>query len=111
MAKVLDLRNVERPTLELTLNDDAGTTLHLTMPTEGMVQEMQDVGKELTQKGSTEGVAMAYDLTARLISCNREGTVVTVDDLRNKYRFNLETLFIFYKAYFEFINEIQNAKN
>ena len=113
MAKVLDLRNVERPTLELVLNDEAGTTLHLTMPTEGMVQELQDMGKRLSeaQKGDMEGVALAYELTARLMSCNRDGIAVTVDDLRGKYRFDLETLFIFYGAYFEFINEIKNAKN
>lgn len=113
MARILDLTTVERPTLELILNDDAHTKLHLTLPTEGMVQELQGVGKQLgkAQKGNTEGVAIAYDLTARLMSCNRDGVTVTVDDLRGKYRFDLETLFIFYGAYLEFINEIKNAKN
>jgi hypothetical protein len=104
---------VQRPTLELVLNDEAGTTLHLTTPTEGMVQELQDVAAELrdAQKGDMESVALAYELTARLMSCNRDGVTVTVEDLRGKYRFDLETLFIFYGAYLEFINEIKNAKN
>lgn len=113
MAKVLDLTTVERPTLELILNDENRTRLHLTLPTEGMIQELQEIGTRLggATKGDQESVAVAYELTARLMSCNREGVAVSVEDLRGRYGFNLETLFIFYKAYFEFINEIKEEKN
>lgn len=113
MARVLDLNTVERPMLELHMADENRTVLYLTTPTEALVQELQELGKKLpdVQSGNVDSIAFAYDLTARLMSCNRDGVKVTADDLRHKFCFKLETLFIFYGAYFDFINEIKNQKN
>ena len=50
-------------------------------------------------------------MAAKLMSCNRAGLQVTVDDLRNKYKLNLEALIVFYNVYLSFLNEITSAKN
>lgn len=115
MAKILDLNSVEqRPTLELTLQDKEKTTLQVTIPTEGLVNELEDMGPELTRivsKGDKEGLDQAFDLAARLISCNRNGVTITADELRNKYNMALETLIVFMSAYLDFITEITERKN
>jgi hypothetical protein len=57
-----------------------------------------------------------YDLAARVMSCNRQGISVTVDDLKNKYWpkdkvANQLYLLTFFKAYVDFIEELKQAKN
>ena len=57
------------------------------------------------------GIPVIYDLAARLISCNTQGLAVSADDLRDKYKLNLEALVVFYNVYLDFINEAASAKN
>lgn len=114
MAKVLDLNTVERPTLELTLQDEAKTTILVSTPSEALVRELEEVSAEmdaLFRRGDKESVDAIYDLAARLISCNHQGLQVTADELRTKYRMGLESALLFYGAYLDFINELTNAKN
>jgi hypothetical protein len=115
MAKVLDLNKVEQlPTLELTLQDNDKTTLLVTIPTEGLINELEATGPQLTAvlaKGDKEGTDMAFDLAARLISCNRNGKTITAQELRDVYHMSFETLLVFYSAYLDFITEIKNLKN
>lgn len=114
MAKVLDLNTVERPTLELTLQDKEKTTILVSTPSEALVRELEEVAAEmdaLYRRGDKESVDAIYDLAARLISCNRQGLQVTADELRTKYKMSLESAVIFYNAYLEFINELTNEKN
>ncbi|MBR5879148.1 MAG: hypothetical protein IKY91_06300 [Akkermansia sp.] len=113
MNKVLDLNTVQRPTLELTLMDDARTTFRVSTPTEAMVQELQQMGSELEslKSGNRDAVATIYNLAARLISCNRDYIVVTAEELRSKYRMDLESAILFFSAYMDFISAIQNEKN
>ena len=67
--------------------------------------------KEMLSKGDKEGVDMAFDLAARLISCNRNGRNITGSQLRKKYNMSFETLLVFYSAYLDFIEEVKNSKN
>lgn len=114
-TKVLDLNNVEQlHTLELTLQDEKKTTLMVTIPTEALVQELDAQGPELTKvlkRGDKEGIDGAFDLAARLISCNRNDIEITGQQLRNEYGMKFETLIMFYSAYMDFIAEIRNLKN
>lgn len=115
MAKVLDLNNVEQlPTLELTLQDEDRTTVLVTIPTEGLINELESAGPQLTKvlsKGDKEGIDTAFDLAARLISCNRNGKKITSEELRKVYHMSLETLLVFYSAYLDFVEEVKNLKN
>lgn len=114
MAKVLDLNTVERPTLELTLQDKERTTILVSTPSEGLVRELESVAPELSkmyETGNQESVDAIYDLAARLISCNRQDKQVTAEELRTKYKMGLESALLFFSAYLDFINELTNAKN
>lgn len=114
MSKKLDFNTVTRPVLELTMMDDERTVINVTAPTEGLVEELTSIAphlNEIKNSGDAESIAAIYDLTARVMSCNRSGVTVTADELRGKYKINLEALIIFFAAYIEFIDEITNAKN
>lgn len=114
MAKVLDFNTIERPVLELVMQDDERTHIRVSTPTESLVEELAQLAPQLDkvlQSKDAESVAAIYDLAARLINCNRDCIKVTPEDLRGKYRMNLESLIIFFGAYVDFINEVTNAKN
>lgn len=114
MAKVLDFNALTRPTLPLIMRDDRKTEITLIAPTEGLVEELQSMAPHMTgalAASEQEAVPVIYDLAARLMSCNTAGLQVTAEDLRDKYRMNLEGLIVFYNVYMDFLTEITNAKN
>lgn len=115
----LDFNSINRPVLELTMMDEAKTIITVTSPTEGLVEELEATLPELQKvlAASDQGALdAAYDLAARVMSCNKQGLTVTVEDLRGKFwpkdrMRNLENLVFFFGAYMEFISEINSAKN
>jgi hypothetical protein len=124
MVKILDLNTIEIPTMELVLPGAERTTLHITAPTEAMINELQswsktDLGKLST--GNAESVELSWDLAARLLSCNLEDVKFTAAELRAKIaetdackKHNVDPLFVLIrivKVYMEFIHEIENEKN
>lgn len=112
--RVLDF-NVERlPVLTLVMRDDAKTRIDVTTPTEGMYEELLEIGPKLTvaaKDPESFNAQESYELAARLISCNQQGLRVTAKDLAVKYRFNLESLILFYGAYVRFVDEVTSIKN
>ena len=114
MARVLDFNTIERPVLELVMQDDERTHIKVSTPTESLVEELATLAPQLEkvlQSQDAESIAAIYDLAARLINCNRSFVKVTPEDLRDKFRMNFESLIIFFGAYVDFINEVTNAKN
>ena len=114
MAKTLDFNSMKRPILRLVMQDEAKTNIDVSTPTEGLIEELAAATRELDavlQSGDASMVQAIYDLAARLISCNRNFMKVTAEELRDKYKLNLEDLVIFYSAYLDFIDEVTNSKN
>lgn len=114
MAKTLDFNTLTAPTLPLVMRDERRTEIIVSTPSELLVEELQALAPELTKvldAGDVESVKAVYGLAAKLISCNRSGLQVTAEDLRDKYKLNLEALIVFYNVYLDFLNEITNAKN
>ena len=114
MAKTLNFNTINPPTLPLVMSDPDQTQITVTTPTEGMVEELQEMAPALdkvVKANDAESIKAVYTLAAKLMSCNREGLQVTVDDLRGKYRLGLETLIVFFNAYLDFLDEFKNAKN
>ena len=114
MAKTLDFNIIAPPTLPLIMRDERRTEIIVSTPSERLVEELQALAPELTKilgTNDTESIKAVYGLAAKLISCNRSGLQVTAEDLRDKYKLNLEALIVFYSVYLDFVNEIINAKN
>lgn len=110
---VLDLNNAKRPTLEVCMTDEARTVLRVTTPSEAVINEFEALLPELSkiQQGDRSAVDLIYDLTAQILSCNRDFIKVTPEELRGKYRMDLETAIIFWAEYNKFIDGIANEKN
>lgn len=113
MTRVLDLNSVQSSFMDLTLRDDARTVVHLDIPPEALVNELQNMGPELKkmETGDRTAVDMIYDLAARLINCNSDFLTVTSEELRTKYRMNLVVTLAFFNSYMGFISELSNQKN
>lgn len=114
MSRVLDLNTIKLPTLELTFTDADRTTIHVTAPTEGLINEMESWVKtsmDTLSAGDNNSVEAAFDLTARLLSCNRERLTITSADLQKKYSVDIWTLVAILNAYTDFISDIKNEKN
>ena len=114
MAKSLDFNSLQRPTLELTMCDDAQTKIRLVCPYEKLIEKLETVGPELTEtmkKNDASAIRAVYEFAAELFSCNDMGTKITAEDIRDKYRLGLESMIVFFSAYVDFIDEIKNAKN
>ena len=112
--RVLDF-NVERlPVLSLVMRDDAQTRIDVTTPTEGLYEELRHIAPKLNgaaKEPDSLDAQESFELAARLISCNQQGLRVTAEDLAGKYRFNLESLILFYGAYVRFVDEVVSIKN
>lgn len=114
MEKTLDFNSVQRPALLVTMKDEEKTQIHIGMPTESLVEELQVASQELEEVlrvGDRNSIDAIYDLAARLISCNREFLKVSAADLRARYGLNLEDLVLFFSVYIDFVDEIGKAKN
>lgn len=119
MAKTLDFNKLSRPVLPLVMCDEEKTNIRVTTPTEALVEELQATLPELQRimaGKDQEAVDVCYDLAARLISCNITGLEVTAEELRTKYWprervLNQLYLVEFYRAYVDYIRDINNEKN
>lgn len=115
MAKILDFNALERPTLELTMKDQARTRIRVTTPTERLYERLLAASTELPsirENKDASAIRATYDLAAELISCNLDGLTVTAEQLRDEYKLTWDTdLIVFFSAYLDFIHEIKNAKN
>lgn len=112
--KKLDLNALQRPTLDLTLRDEARTVVHMTLPTTKLVERLLAVAPKLSELAKTSDPRAAealFDLLADLISTNEDGLTVTAEELRDVYGVHFDDLFFIFPAYLEFVSEVQNAKN
>ena len=113
MARVLDLNEVQRSFMDLTLRDEARTVVHLDLPNEGLVNELQNMQTDLEEikKGDRAAVMAIYDLMAKLVNCNLDLFQTTGEELQKKYGMNLVVTLKFLTVYMGYIEELSNQKN
>lgn len=115
MSKSLDFNAIQKPTLKLTMKDDARTVVNVSAPSLDFVERAQaldPVIKKLQKGGDAREVfRKIYEFYAEVLSDNEDGLKVTADELRNVYKLSLMDLFALQAIYMEFIDDIKNAKN
>lgn len=112
--KKLDFNALEKPVLELTLKDEAKTVVRATAPTEELVERLTAAASEIKKvlnDNTGETIKACFELIAELMNCNLDGLTFTAEELRDKYKMSLFDATVLVKAYLEFINEINDAKN
>jgi hypothetical protein len=113
MPRVLDFNELQSSFLDITLKDEARTVVHLDLPNEALINELQNMGPEIEKMktGTQAAVQSIYDLAARLISCNLDYFSTTGDELLIKYKMNLVLILQFFSTYMDCITELSNQKN
>ena len=111
MPRVLDFNELQESFLDITLRDEARTVVHLDLPIEQLINELQNVDLEKMKTGNREAVIGIYDLAARLINCNLDYFKTTGDELLRKYNMNLVLILQFFSTYMDCITELSNQKN
>jgi hypothetical protein len=113
MTRVLDLNEVQSSFMDLTLRDEARTVVHLDLPSEALVSELQSMQTDLAEikKGDRAAVMAIYDLMAKLVNCNLDLFHVTGEELQKKYGMNLVVTLKFFTVYMGYIEELSNQKN
>jgi len=114
MAKTFDFNALEQPTLEVIMQDDHRTVLHLCTPTVELLERFQAAAKDariIAKKKDGQTIQALYDLMADIFNNNADGVAVTAEDLRDKYRLSLVHFVAFMPVYLDFIEEIKTAKN
>ena len=109
MAKMLDFSKAKKPTLPVKFDD--GTMIHVYTPSKAEFDEMTDAQEyfETALDGDRESLQRLYDITARLMSNNKMGREITVDELAGYL--DVSDLVLFFRAYAQFISEVINEKN
>ena len=112
MRKVLDF-NTDQPVLEVRMPDEARTIFEVTLPTEALINELQNMGPKLQtlQAADKTGATAAWELAAKLISCNTDLCEVTADELQSKYGMKLGNAIQFFRVYKLFVENIIDEKN
>lgn len=113
-TKTLDFRALKRPFLRLVIDNEAETVIRVTTPTVDMVEEFRANLPELLEVLKGDGAEQKqalYDMAARLISNNLDAVVVTTKTLTDEYDWSVADLTVFFTAYTEFLEEIEQAKN
>jgi hypothetical protein len=111
MPRVLDFNELQSSMLDITLRDEARTVVHLDLPNEALINELQNMDLESMKTGNQEAVKSIYDLAAKLINSNLDYFKTTGDELLRKYNMNLVLLLQFFSAYMDCITELSNQKN
>lgn len=120
--KNLDFRKVKKTYLNVTLADEKNTTLMIGTPTKRTIDTMLSLGATLrdTQEALTDTESMSdnvssdlmdelYKMVAKIMSHNKAGVKITADQIADMFDF--EDIFIFFRAYMEFVDEIGKQKN
>ena len=112
--KTLDFNAIQRPALTLTMKDDEHTVIRVTTPKTALIDRLVSGMTELEEilkKKEPNTLRAVYDLAAELMSNNLDFITVTGDELRDKYKLELDDMVVFFSVYLDFVHELQNAKN
>lgn len=107
--KSLDFNKVKKNYFTLVLNDENQTKLLLMTPTKKLLTELSEMVPDDVDNASEEDLTELYNLSARLMSRNKQGIKITGEQLEDILDF--EDLIIFMNAYTDFIVSLSNEKN
>lgn len=113
--KSLNFNDIKKHYFTVTLNDKDSTTLMISTPTKGILEDLVKLGEGIAAvKGDTAStsddlVGDLYEACAALMSRNKTGVKITAKKLGEI--FDLEDIMIFFTAYMSFVDELANAKN
>ena len=110
MAKSFDFNKIKPKTMAVTLSDEKKTTLMVMTPDKRLRDELVSLYEDINDSDEDEVNEALYELTAKVMSRNKQGIEVTSEKLKELYP-DANYLMAFLDAYVEFIDEMTNSKN
>lgn len=110
MAKAFDFNKVKPKTMTVTLSDKEKTTLLVMTPNKALKDELVSLYENINDSDEDEISEALYDVSAKIMSRNKQGIVITVEKLKELYE-DVETIMAFLEAYSGFVGELTNSKN
>lgn len=109
MAKMLDFSKAKKPTLPVKFDD--GSMVHVYTPSKIQFDEMTEAQEYFDQalEGDRGAMDRLYDITATLMSNNKTGREIAVDELAGYL--DVSDIVLFFRAYAQFISEVIAEKN
>ncbi len=109
MAKMLDFSKAKKPTLPIKFDD--GSMIHIYTPSKSEYEELGEAKEyfDAAIDDDAESTTKLYEITARLMSNNKTGRVITADELASYI--DIGDMVVFYRAYTDFIAEAVTEKN
>lgn len=110
MAKAIDFNKSKKSFWTVTLPDEKKSVLLIGTPTKAVFDELISIKASL--EGDSVGVEVIndlYEVSAKIMSRNKTGHVVTVDTLQNLFDF--EDIIVFIHGYTDFLHEVTGSKN
>lgn len=110
MAKAMDFNKNKKSFWAVTLPDEKKTVLLIGTPTKSVFDELVAVKDAFgDDTGSAEAINDLYEVSAKIMSRNKTGHVVTVETLQSLFDF--EDIVMFLHGYTEFVHEVAGSKN
>ncbi len=110
MAKSFDFNKIKPKHMTVTLSDEEKTTLLVKTPDKKLRDELVSLYDNIEDADDDETEDALYDLTAKVMSRNKQGVVITAEKLRELYE-DVDQIMAFLDAYAEFVSELTNSKN
>lgn len=110
MAKTFDFNKVKPKTMTVTLSDEKKTTLLVMTPDKKLRDQLVALYENIEDADEDEVQEALYDLTAKVMSRNKQGIEITAEKLKELYE-DVDYLMAFLDAYSEFVGELTNSKN
>lgn len=114
MAKTFDFNKLKEKTLKVVLTDPENTTLVLKTPNKKLFEYLKRVQDDIKNveehKDCEELFDSLYDVTAKIMSHNKEGIEITPEKLKELYD-EIEYIYAFLEAYTDFIKDYHIANN
>ena len=110
MAKSFDFNKLKLKTMTVTLSDEEKSILMVMAPDKRLKDELVSIYENINDSDEDEVSEGLYELTAKVMSRNKQGIKVTSEKLKELYP-DANYIMAFLNAYVEFIDEITNSKN
>lgn len=110
MAKSFDFNKIKPKTMNVTLSDEEKTTLVVMTPDKRLKDELENIKTEVENADEEETLDLLYELTAKVMSRNKNGIVITAEKLKELYE-DVSYIVAFLEVYSEFVDELTNSKN
>lgn len=110
MAKSFDFNKIKPKTMNVTLSDENKTVISVMTPDKKLRDDLVTLFENVDEFDEDEIDEGLYDLSARVMSRNKQGIKITSEQLKELYP-DQEYVIAFLNAYIDFISEFTNSKN